>query len=179
MTVIIGVDPQLRRLAAVIRKGDCYRLYEKTYTGETIAERTYHAYRWMRQILLVERLAEKEIAVYIEEPFVGFGKTANVKTGLDLAKVHGALLASCGALSVPAFPVNNQHWKHEVIGKGKIDKTMIADYVAESWKDLYNEIQEHHKSVRQDLCDAAGIAEYGLRNWDKDKTTVSMRKDGI
>lgn len=169
MSVIIGCDPQLRRLAAVaLDDENNYRLYSRTYIGDRIDTRVNTAHLWMRFILREEMKFTDEIAVYIEAPFVGYGPHANVRTGLDLGKLHGALLSSVQTYRLPVFPVNNQHWKKQVIG-GKVDKDRIASYVAETWPVIYSDIQKQHKDIQQDLCDALGIAEYGRQQWPTDK----------
>lgn len=89
-----------------------------------------------------------EQAVYVQ----------NIKATLAIDAVINAVRFTCIRLGIPYFIIDNKSWKKDVLGNGNASKEDIMRFAKVKWGD---EIKT------QDEADAACIAMYGKRRFDK------------
>jgi Holliday junction resolvasome RuvABC endonuclease subunit len=153
-TVVVGVDPSSRKLAAVISivgdEGDVV-----TNTRALPQDKGYAchlAYEWMK-LIVEENLGHGKVHVFIELPVFGRGGPGST---IPQARVNGAITAGAIAGGAEVIDVNNSHVKKVTVGKGNATKDDIRDWVEVVWPELFEQI-----SKDQDLCDASMIYIYG------------------
>lgn len=164
MSVVIGIDPSSRKLAAVVSViGDESNV--QTITKPLPQDKPAAcllAFEWART--LVESNQDRgDVYVFIELPVFGRGGPGST---IPQAQINGALLAGAQMAGAEVVPVNNSRVKKEVVGRGNANKDDIRQWVHDEWNDLYVKIEKD-----QDLCDSAMIYQYG--------TQIVVRRDKI
>lgn len=157
-TVIIGIDPSSRKLAAVanVLGETSFDVHIKELPPKLPAETCLLAYVWMRRICYHYSSEGYQVKCYLEAP-ISAGAKGGVKALIPQAQVSGALLA--GAKSIRASHielVSIQTWKKIVVGAGNATKPQIRQWAQQYWGALYKDYSDD-----QDVLDAAGINRYG------------------
>lgn len=154
-TVVIGVDPSSRKLAAVVSViGDESDVQAVTRVLPQDKPYACHiAHEWMR-LLVEEYNAQGKVHVFLEAPVVGRGGPGAT---IPQARVNGALSAGAIAAGAEVIDVNNSHCKKVTIGNGRASKDDIRDWVEVVWPELFVKIE-----TDQDLCDSAMLYIYGV-----------------
>lgn len=148
----VGVDYGLRRLAVVsafdgvlcdvdvgVRPGSCSPLEALHILVDTYCNAMMHRHA---------------AVVAVEAPIVGIRR--NVRTGLQMSMVAGAIAASAlqGGSSVRL--VEPATWKKAVVGSGGATKDDVREYLSQHHPALYQGTQS------QDAVDAACLALYAV-----------------
>jgi hypothetical protein len=108
---------------------------------------------WTREIVQRTR---PELTV-IEQPIQGASR--NIRTGISLGMVAGALAVATQQAKSPVVMINPSTWKKEVIGNGRADKQAITEWLKRQHPQ-YQQQCELLKS-QQDGTDATCMAIYG------------------
>lgn len=101
---------------------------------------------------MVRRRAD---VVAIEAPIVGMSR--NVRTGLQLSMVAGALAAVALQSGTAVLVVEPSTWKKAIVGNGGASKDDVSEYLARQ----HPRLRAHAKS--QDAIDATCLALYAVR----------------
>tara|TARA_Y100000310_G_scaffold345435_1_gene464993 strand:- start:4828 stop:5334 length:507 start_codon:yes stop_codon:yes gene_type:complete len=91
--------------------------------------------------------AAVESAIFIQNP----------KSTMEIATVVGGVRLICNQNGLVCTPVDNRHWKKQVLGKGNLNKQAIKAFTIEKWGDVFKE---------QDWSDAACVALWMKRRSD-------------
>lgn len=154
-TVVVGVDPSSRKLAAIIG-GVQADVSAVTYEIKALPQDKPHAcliaYQWAEA--LVTDQPGREVYVAVELPVFGRGGPGST---IPQAQINGALLAGVTAAGGEVLLVNNARAKKQIVGKGNASKEEIRQWVEREWPGLFTVIGED-----QDLCDATMIWQYGV-----------------
>lgn len=173
VSVVIGIDPSSRKLAAVISViGDekNVEIITKPLPQDKPTS-CLLAFEWAR--VLVEKHSPRgDVYAFIELPVLGRGGPGST---IPQAQVNGALLAGLQMAGAIVTPVNNSRVKKEVIGRGNANKDDIRQWVHDTWNDLYVKIEKD-----QDLCDSAMIYQYGSQVVGRrDKIASKKNLEGV
>ena len=170
-TVVVGVDPSSRKLAAVVsvvgNEGDVV-----TSTRALPQDKPYAchiAYEWMH-LLVEEYSTHGKVHVFLESPVVGRGGPGAT---IPQARVNGALSAGAVAAGAEVIDVNNSHCKKVTVGNGRASKDDIRDWVEVVWPELFPKIE-----TDQDLCDSAMLYIYGVGIITKRERIAKRRARG-
>jgi len=156
--ITAGIDYGVRRVAMVFTRSegnDINRVHElvlhhKEYpTGEVNDQKALEAlheqvYEWCCWYV--------PDMVVIESPIQGI--SVNVKVGLRLAQMSGALAVACGRAGSSTLSVGPTEWKKAITGHGNADKGQITEW-----------LRANHPALAalcttQDSVDAACMALY-------------------
>lgn len=173
MTVVIGIDPSSRKLAAVVSViGDEANV--QTITKPLPQDKPTAcllAFEWARTLVETHK-SLGDVYAFIELPVFGRGGPGST---IPQAQVNGALLAGLQMAGANVTPVNNARVKKEVIGRGNANKDDIREWVKLAWNDLYVKIEKD-----QDLCDSAMIYQYGSQVVSlRDKIAAKKNLEGV
>ena len=172
-SVVIGVDPSSRKLAAVVSvigNEPDVRFYVKTIPKDKPTS-CLMAFEWMRTIVEMSEGRGKVFA-FIELPVLGRGGPGST---IPQAQVNGALLAGAQIANAEVILVNNARAQKEVVGRGNANKDDIKEWVRVAWPKLFEQIEND-----QDLCDSAMIYQYGRQTvMRRDKLAIKKNLDGI
>lgn len=154
--MIIGVDPALRRLAAVCVQHSEVETWEvqQSHRGQEVKVLADYLSDWID--FLQVKYEDYNTTVWCEAPIVGISK--NVQTGLNIATTVGAVLA----VSQVSFLVPPASWKKAVLGNGRATKAQVSDWLREVKPDLFRLCNGD-----QDAIDATCIALYGEQVYSK------------
>lgn len=172
-SVVIGVDPSSRKLAAVISVvGDEPNVEHTTKSlPQDKPTACLMAFEWMRTLIEINETRGK-VYVFIELPVLGRGGPGST---IPQAQINGALMAGAQIAGAEVVPVNNARAKKEVVGRGNANKDDIRVWVKEAWPSLYEKIEKD-----QDLCDSAMIYQYGKQTIERrDKIVKRKNLDGV
>lgn len=154
VSVVIGIDPSSRKLAAVVSViGDEKNV--QTITKPLPQDKPTAcllAFEWARTLVEAHK-PRGDVYAFIELPVFGRGGPGST---IPQAQVNGALLAGLQMAGANVTPVNNSRVKKEVVGRGNANKDDIRQWVHDAWNNLYVKIEKD-----QDLCDSAMIYQYG------------------
>ena len=92
--------------------------------------------------------------VAIEAPIVGMSR--NVRTGLQLGMVAGALSSAALRTGSKVIIVEPSTWKKAIVGNGNANKDDVSDYLARKHPRL------HERTATQDAIDATCLALYAM-----------------
>lgn len=154
MSLVIGIDPSSRKLAAVVSvigdEDNVITITKPLPQDKPIA--CLLAFEWART-LVEEHQHRGDVYAFIESPVLGRGGPGST---IPQAQINGALIAGLQMAGANVTPVNNSRVKKEVVGRGNANKDDIRQWVHDYWNDLYVKIEKD-----QDLCDSAMIYQYG------------------
>lgn len=101
----------------------------------------------------INAIRGKTAYVCVEAPIVGLSR--NLRTGLHLGMVAGALAVAARQTGAPTEFVEPSTWKKAVVGRGNANKEQVAEWLEEHKPELFK------KATNQDLIDACCIGFYG------------------
>jgi hypothetical protein len=166
-SIIIGIDPSSRKLAAVISQGSTLLDVRKTDLPEKRpAETCYLAYKFVYDLVYEMQgvdpwnndvMPNCEVLVCVEAP-LSAGARGGVRALIPQAEVAGAILAACGVRGVTVELVPQQSWKKVVVGNGNASKAEIRRWAMKYWRKLWLA-----SLADQDILDAGGINRYGAK----------------
>lgn len=143
-----GIDYGVRRVAVAVEVDGSLRVHEVTLGPcedvdaiDVISATCFNA--------LTHEHAE---VVAVEYPIVGMSR--NVRTGIRMGMVAGAIVAAARSAGCAVVTVEPSTWKKAVIGAGNADKAAVSSWLAEHRPRL------HASCASQDSIDAACLALY-------------------
>lgn len=178
--VFIGVDPDSTRLTALVSKKDWWTVRRKILPPpQDVPTWCDAAWVWVYRLVKKYKDEGHRVHFFVEKPFVSKFKPS---AAIPLSRLNGACLAAAhraGADTV--LDVTIQSWKKEVVGKGDATKPEVATWCKVYWRLVWDEAQKLPASQgRQDVCDAAAINRYGVKNVKKQRRVrkfYKMNKD--
>ena len=90
--------------------------------------------------------------VAVEAPIQGMHR--NVRVGISMAMVAGAITVAARQAGARALLVEPSTWKKAVVGVGNANKEQVAQWLQSQHRDL------HQQATSQDLVDATCLALY-------------------
>jgi len=169
VTTYIGVDPSTNDIACAALHGDRIVMRSYPLRGREITTRVALAYEVPGKFItyLNKVLGRDEVIVALEAPVA----VKNRQSLIKLSQVSGALIAGFGALRVNPLIVPPSTWKKEVVGRGNVNKSQVAGWVADSWPELHR-----HAAGDQDSLDAGCLARYAQA---VDRRAGHVRESGV
>jgi len=113
----------------------------------------YRMATWLKEQITKTR---PELTV-IEQPIQGVSR--NVRTGLSLGMVAGALSYVAQDVGSKVVTIGPSSWKKAVIGNGHADKQAVAKWLETRHPSYYEYCLKHKKP--QDIIDSTCLALYG------------------
>lgn len=147
--ITVGIDYGVRRCAVVCPQTSSFWDIELPPGDIVSALDAMHDFVFST----ISSLDGKPRFVSVEAPIVGLSR--NLRTGLHLSMVAGALAVAARQTGAPTEFVEPSTWKKAVVGRGNADKTQVAQWLAQQRPELFK------KASNQDLVDACCIAFYG------------------
>lgn len=165
MSVIIGVDPSSRKMAATVSVGGRLDKVITSVFPKDASPQSRIASAYMFGYVLATEVCLNGDAcyVFIERPFVYRGR---VQGAILLIQCNGAAQAGFMAGGAEVYEVEPSRWKMDVMGKGqgRAGKGQVADWLRKCWPAAYDECHGD-----QDAIDSAVICRYGQQVVDKAK----------
>ena len=173
--VVIGVDPDSKRITVVISIGDDFKVRRKALPEtKDVSEWCASAYRFIYRIVKDYKAQGRDVYVGIESPFANPKAPSAV---VPLGRLNGAMHAAAYMAGATTYPVTIATWKKEVCGKGNMTKPQIAAWCKVYWRLLWDEAQTILVSRgRQDVIDAGAINRYTLKLLERDQRIAKFHE---
>lgn len=153
---VIGVDPGVRKVAAVVSLPGSNLTWTHTVGQEILRPGACHEILWNAMRFFgnfADEFRDEPVAVYIEEPVVGVNRRISVQQG----QIHGVLLGAALQSGITqVYSVSNTTWKKETIGSGNASKDDCR-----TWLERSHPVLAADCGGDADLVDAGCIAVYG------------------
>ena len=156
---ILSIDPSLSSTGYSIIDSDTREIIECTrYTTKTNIPENERIKNIVMKLDNVFEINKSITEIAMED---GFSKTKNLKTGLQLAKLRGAIISHFIIKDVPVYTQQPSETRKNLGLKGNAKKEEVANHILELYPDLIDRIgpysDKNNKHKTSDMYDSVCI----------------------